>query len=195
MTIVDVTETKKALRESIRAKRRALSVKMRERLSSQITARLTREPVFQTEEITFLYASMPEEVQLYDLMKFMLSMKRRIAIPYIPQKGVMQITKVTSLDDLAPDKFGILSVKADKRKLILPENIGLVIVPGVAFSVKGERLGMGAGYYDKFLAENNPPAKRVALAFDFQIVDNIPTEPHDEKVDYIITENRSFVCE
>lgn len=189
MSIID---EKKSLREIIRAKKKSLSLKERDSLSGKITANLTREPFFQTDEITLLYASMPEEVQLYDLMKFMISMGRKIAVPFIPEKGTMRAAELVSTDDLTADKLGILTVREDKRKIIPPEKIGLIIVPGVAFTKKGERLGMGGGYYDKYLKENRPPALRVALAFDFQVVDKIPTENTDEKVDYIVTESRSI---
>jgi len=189
---INITEEKKSLRESMRAKRKNLSQRERESLSGKITANLSREPFFQTKETTLLYASTPEEVQLYDLMKFMLSMGRKIAIPFIPERGKMLAVELLSVADLTEDKFGILTVREDKRKVVAPENLGLLIVPGVAFAKDGRRLGMGGGYYDRFLSENRPPAPRAALAFDFQITDDIPIEDNDEKVDYIITESRSI---
>lgn len=189
---MSIIEEKKTLRDMMRAKRRNLSKAVRENLSEKITAKLSREPFFQTNETTLLYASLPEEVQLFDLMKFMLGMKRKIAIPYIPEKGKMLAAELTSMEDLTKDKFGILTVREDKRNIIMPETIGLIIAPGVAFTDKGDRLGMGGGYYDRFLRKNRPPAPRAALAFDFQVVDKVPTNDEDEKVDFIITETRSI---
>lgn len=188
-----VQEEKKALRKEIRAKRKAIPTEMRARLSDKITAKLTCESFFKTEEATLLYASIPEEVQLYGLMKFMLDMGRKIAVPYISNNREMLAVEVKSIADLTFDKYGILTVTEEKRKVILPEAIGLIVTPGAAFTEKGERLGMGGGYYDDFFRKNNPPAYRVALAFDMQILDKIPTEERDEKVNCIITESRTIV--
>ncbi|MBO6304503.1 MAG: 5-formyltetrahydrofolate cyclo-ligase [Selenomonadaceae bacterium] len=187
-----VKEEKKTLREEIRAKRKAIPTEVRARLSEKITAKLTCESFFRTEEVTFLYASIPEEVQLYGFMKFMLDIGRKIAVPYISKDGEMFAAEVKSIADLTFDKYGILTVTKEKRHIVLPEALGLIITPGVAFTEKGERLGMGGGYYDDFLRKNEPPACRVALAFDLQILDKIPTEERDEKVDFIVTESRTI---
>ena len=84
-----------------------------------------------------------------------------------------------------------MTVKKNLREFIDAKKIDCVIVPGAAFDVHGKRLGLGGGYYDRFLklAEN---AKKISLAFDFQILENIPTEPHDLPVDFIITEKREL---
>ncbi|MBR3623889.1 MAG: 5-formyltetrahydrofolate cyclo-ligase [Selenomonadaceae bacterium] len=189
---MSIQEEKRALREKIRAKRLGIPVKMREHLSEKMLAELSRESFFHTDEYVFLYASMPEEVQLYGLIRFMLDTERKIAIPSIKGKGEMEAVELSSGMDLKQDEFGLLTVAKDKRKIVPPEAIGLVIVPGVAFSEEGHRLGMGGGYYDNFLRDSAPHAYRAALAFDVQLQDKIPTEKHDEKVDYIITESRSI---
>ena len=189
---MNIREEKRALREKIRAKRMGIPVKLREHLSEQMLAKLSRESFFHTDEFVFLYASMPEEVQLYGLMRFMLDTDRKIAIPSITGKGEMEAVELSPDMKLKRDDSGFLTVDKEKRKIVRPEAIGLVIVPGVAFSEDGHRLGMGGGYYDRFLRESAPHAYRAALAFDVQLYDEIPTEEHDEKVDYIITESRSI---
>ena len=67
-----------------------------------------------------------------------------------------------------------------------PEKIDVVIVPGIAFDRNGHRIGFGCGYYDDFLKRARQ-AKKIALAYDFQIVDFIPAETHDVRVDVIVT--------
>ena len=73
-----------------------------------------------------------------------------------------------------------------------PESFDLVIVPGVAFDRQGGRLGYGKGYYDRFLDQSH--AFRLALAFDFQLLETVPTEIHDVPMDGILTENGFYFC-
>ena len=96
----------------------------------------------------------------------------------------MIATKIDSLENLVTGKFGIRSVK-DPIK-IDPSQIDLIIVPGAGFDRLGNRLGLGGGFYDRFL-QKTPRALKIALAFQFQIVDKIPVESHDQKIDAIVT--------
>ena len=132
------------------------------------------------------YVSMPEEVQLNDLFEAAFASNKLLAIPLIVGRGTMKPVYLPSMESLVVGDFGILTVRQECRKLVEFSDIECVIVPGAAFDHQGNRLGLGGGYYDRFL-ERVPMAKRVALAFDYQLVDNIPTEPHDLKVDVIIT--------
>jgi 5-formyltetrahydrofolate cyclo-ligase len=74
------------------------------------------------------------------------------------------------------------------------DDIDIVIVPGAGFDNKGNRLGYGAGYYDKLLSKSKKKISAIALAFEEQIAEKIPAEPHDIKVDIIITDNRLIKC-
>jgi 5-formyltetrahydrofolate cyclo-ligase len=78
--------------------------------------------------------------------------------------------------------------------VVSPEDIDLVIVPGAAFTPAGARLGLGGGYYDRYLPKLTR-ARRVALIFDGQVVDQVPVEEHDQFVDELVTEQRSIVCQ
>ena len=73
------------------------------------------------------------------------------------------------------------------------KNIGIVLVPGIVFDMEGHRIGYGLGYYDKFL-KKVPKAVKIGLAFDFQIVGNIPKETHDVLVDFIVTDKEVVEC-
>lgn len=90
-------------------------------------------------------------------------------------------------------EVGVYGIPEPRKELPLvePKEIGLFIVPGVVFGKNGERIGRGAGFYDRYL-KRNPEAFRVALAYDFQIVDQpIPENPWDQKVDWVIGETRA----
>ncbi len=100
----------------------------------------------------------------------------------------MVAIRINSLDNMSVDKWGILEPKAvDKNKI--EKNFDLILMPGVAFDRKGNRIGYGGGYYDKYLSQIKETSNKIVLAYDFQIVNNIENEPHDVKTNYIITNN------
>lgn len=181
---------KKALRAKMVAFRKGLTVEQRAKKSRAILERLYREPAFQKAKTIFAYASMPEEVQLYDLLREALKQGKRVGLPLITGKGLMEVVNLPSLDALVEGKFGILTVKKELQEIIPASEFDLVIVPGVAFSERGDRLGLGGGYYDRYLLEKAPQAARIALTFDGQVTDAVPMEPHDAKVNLILTEAR-----
>ena len=103
----------------------------------------------------------------------------------------MYAALLPNLDALEVGAYGISTVKSDVRKIIDVTEIDCVITPGFAFDIYKNRLGKGGGFYDKFLS-SAVNAKKVALAYDFQIVDKVPVEPHDWTVDVIITPTKIF---
>jgi 5-formyltetrahydrofolate cyclo-ligase len=135
---------------------------------------------------------MPEEVQLYGLMRQALMDGKTVCLPLITGKGTMEAVSFSSLDDLVAGDYGILTVDPAKRKIVPAEEIDLILVPGAAFDREGGRLGLGAGFYDRFMTEKAPQGYRCAMAFSCQLVEKVPMEPHDVAVQYIITENEAF---
>jgi 5-formyltetrahydrofolate cyclo-ligase len=175
--------------------RRSLSAGEREAASAAMLERLYGLPAFQQARSLFLYISMPEEVQLRPLLEKCLAEGRRVAVPYLQGQAAMQAAWLPDPDSLEEGAYGIPTVAADKRELAAPGSLSLIIVPGVAFDKRGARLGMGGGFYDRFMAEHEPQALRVALAFDCQLAERLPVEPHDQYVHYVLTENRQLLCD
>jgi 5-formyltetrahydrofolate cyclo-ligase len=180
---------KKILRREMRARRKSLTEMERQNFSDEITKKFLALDVYKSSSVVMAYVSMPEEVQLQKIFVDAFEQKKILAVPLIIGKGEMSAVEVPNFDALEIGEFGILTVREDSRKFIDAEKINCVIVPGAAFDIHKNRLGLGGGFYDKFLprAVN---AKKIALAYDFQIVDAVPTEPHDSPVDMIITEKR-----
>ena len=180
---------KKLLRKEMRARRKSLPEFERQTLSNEIIKKFLAQDVYKNSQIVMAYVSMPEEVQLQKIFTDAFAQKKILAVPLIVGAGEMQAVQVESFDALEVGEFGILTVRKESRKIISPEKINCVIVPGAAFDLNLNRLGLGGGFYDKFLprAVN---AKKIALAYEFQIIENVPTEPHDFKVDMIITEKQ-----
>lgn len=187
-------EAKKSLRKSALAARRSLTVEARQKASEAIVQRLLSEEAYQRAKTVFAYAAMPEEVQLNAFLQKALEDGKLVGIPLITGKGTMEAVRLQRLEDLAPDAYGILSVAKEHRVLLDPKEINLVAVPGVAFDRSGGRLGMGAGFYDRFLSEKATIAQRIALTFECQLVEQVPVEPHDAFVDIILTEHQRIVC-
>jgi 5-formyltetrahydrofolate cyclo-ligase len=121
------------------------------------------------------------------MIKHAQQMGKKVAVPVIRGEDKLIASLLKNSDNaLSPGPYGILQPR-ESRELSL-EEIDLVIVPGVAFDKKGNRLGRGRGYYDRFLKDltlRGIPS--VGIAFDFQVVDNIPTLPHDLPVAKLIT--------
>ena len=182
---------KKALRASIKQKRRALSIEYRQQASRKMQAELTRLPCYQAAEYIMLYMAMPDEVQLDELIAMVLKDGKKAVIPLVTGAGLMEAVELTDMADLVPDKYGIKTVSEEKRRLIAPDKIDLIIVPGVAFDKAGHRLGMGGGFYDRFMLRASR-AVRAALAYDCQLLVSVPAEVHDLTVDYIITEKQNI---
>lgn len=182
---------KKALRASIKQKRRALSIEYRQQASRKMQAELTRLPCYQAAEYIMLYMAMQDEVQLDELIAMVLKNGKKAVIPLVTGAGLMEAVELSDMADLVPDKYGIKTVSEEKRRLIAPDKIDLIIVPGVAFDKAGHRLGMGGGFYDRFMLRASR-AVRAALAYDCQLLVSVPAEVHDLTVDYIITEKQNI---
>lgn len=182
---------KKALRASIKQKRRALSIEYRQQASRKMQAELTRLPCYQAAEYIMLYMAMQDEVQLDELIAMVLKDGKKAVIPLVTGAGLMEAVELSDMVDLVPDKYGIKTVSEEKRRLIAPDKIDLIIVPGVAFDKAGHRLGMGGGFYDRFMLRASR-AVRAALAYDCQLLAAVPAEVHDLTVDYIITEKQNI---
>ena len=185
----EIREQKKILRKEIALKREAMDKQEREQLSHEVVQKLLENPFYRNAKTIMAYASMPEEIQLQELFDDAFASGKKLSIPFIVGRGTMRPVLLPNKDALEVGDFGILTVRQDLRKFVDIKELDCVIVPGAAFDVNCNRLGKGGSFYDKFLklAVN---AKKIALAYDFQIVDDLPTEAHDTPVDLVITPTR-----
>lgn len=185
-----MSEEKQALRTKIRAARRAMTAGVNLSLSREIVAKLIATAAYKRAQTIFLYASMAGEVQLYELMERALADGKRVALPLITGEHAMEAIELKDTADLVEGQYGIKTLPAVSATVIAPEELDLIIVPGLAFDRAGRRLGMGGGFYDTFMARSR--ALRLALAFDYQLVERVPIEERDELVDGLITESYSL---
>lgn len=132
------------------------------------------------------------EVDTIPMIEASFSLGKKICVPKIVNDKMSFFEIRNTASDLREGSLGILEPVGHSK--ILPKNIDLMIVPGIAFDSKGNRLGFGRGYYDRFLAELRNKTPIIAPAFDFQVVDRIPSSKKDVKVHRIVTETRIIDC-
>jgi 5-formyltetrahydrofolate cyclo-ligase len=186
---------KSELRISILEKREGLDNGEIARKSGIICERLMQTPFFEDAECLGLYSPVRNEVNTDSIFDSARGLGKRVAFPITSKSvGELFFFEVEDLKELSVGTFGINEPPSLKKSFISPDKIDLLIMPGVVFDEKGYRVGYGGGYYDRLTGENDFRAVKAALAFDMQIVEDLPAEPHDKKVDYIITESRMIKC-
>lgn len=149
--------------------------------SRLIQEKLFERPEFVSAQTILFYASFDGEVETFPMMKQATQLKKTIALPVI-NKGSKNFipTRIKDMDQLHDGPFGIKQPVLSDDTSIDTKDLDLVIVPGLAFDKCRNRLGRGAGYYDRFLAQLPDSIPALGLAFDFQLVDLLPhVEPHD----------------
>lgn len=141
--------------------------------------------LWEKSELVYLYASFGSEVATNAIFLTCLEEKKKVAFPKVISKGKMEFYEVKTKSDLQPGYQGILEPIHTCQKCLKP---GLMIVPGVAFDGKRQRIGYGGGYYDRYFATHQKSQYyKIGLAYSFQIVSQIETEVFDETVDQVIS--------
>jgi 5-formyltetrahydrofolate cyclo-ligase len=190
-----VKETTISQKEKHLIRKRTLEKRLKEnkktlqRSGHEIIKKLLITKVFQEAVNILFYTPIKNEVDTKPLIELVLKKNKNVLVPRVENEQNMDAYKISSLKDLEKGTFGILEAKRNCKKFP-KKDIDLVIVPGVAFDISGHRIGFGQGYYDAFL--NDIKAKKIALAYDFQIVKNIPDEEHDVKMDLVITPSKTI---
>lgn len=181
---------KDKIRESFLLKRNNISKEDLEEKSRKIQKRLFNLPEFVNSKKILFYIDIGSEVKTKKIIKEAMKKGKNIVLPITDLKEKKLIlSEINDLDKgLERGAFGIPEPKSIKEVNI--KDIDLVIVPGIAFDKKGNRVGYGHGYYDKLINSTNKKLICIALAFESQIVSNIPKEQHDSSLSKIITENR-----
>jgi 5-formyltetrahydrofolate cyclo-ligase len=176
---------KPALRTRVREALRAMSAEERENASRALCEIARREPVWQSARAVLFFARLPDEPDLTPLLEDAWGAGKMAAFPrYDSGSGHYHAAKVQSAAELCAGRFGVLEPMAGCPVVSLNQ-LDLVFVPGVAFDFTGRRLGRGKGFYDRLLAE--VPGHKCGVAFDLQIVAAVPEEPHDIRVNSILT--------
>lgn len=172
---------KNAIRKEIRSRKRSYSATQLAEKSNVIAAQLEQHPLFVAAQRVMLYAALPDEVQTQELITKW-KREKLIILPTIVGDDIIPVAieKDTPLQEGA---YHIL----EPQNSAYEGDFDLIVVPGMAFDAEGHRLGRGKGYYDRFLAKH-PNTPTIGICFDFQQWDKIPCEPHDQRIDVVISD-------
>lgn len=187
----DLDARKRAVRETVRARIRALSPDARRRKSLDACRRLMAADFFRCASTVMLYLPLSDELDVTALALRSFQTGKTVCVPQVDwARRTMHAIEITSIDseDLELDEHGLRRPAGGRR--IAPVAIDLVVAPGVAFDLHHHRVGRGGGYYDRFVPQLPRRARFVAIAFDEQIVDEAPTASWDRPVDALVTDRR-----
>jgi 5-formyltetrahydrofolate cyclo-ligase len=193
--MLTVKEQKAQLRHELLARRDALSAAERSERSRLIAQRVLDRPLLAHAEFVLAFASFRSEVLTDELLRELLARGKRLLLPRI-RRGTRQLDLHVVADlerDLEPGLYDIREPIPARCPKVEPDAVEFIVIPGVGFDERGHRLGYGGGYYDNLLRGLDGarwPEHMVALAFELQIVPNVPVKPRDVPVPYIATEQR-----
>jgi 5-formyltetrahydrofolate cyclo-ligase len=184
------SRAKQAAREGALRRRDALPPGKRARLSLVVCERARQLHELTEADVLLLFSSFGSEIDTTPLIAWALGRGQVVALPRILGARTMAAFRLLRPDtDLVDGPWGIREPR-EGLETIAPQAIDTIVVPGVCFTGGGERCGYGGGFYDGYLRQTKPSAARVALAFEVQLVDDLPSEPHDLPVDVVVTERR-----
>lgn len=190
----EVLRLKQQIRREAEARRTALAD--REGPSRRIHQRLAGLDEYLHAGTVMCYVSFRAEVHTRPIIEGAWAAGKRVVVPYCVGR-TLDLFRLTRFDELAESTFGLLEphpqLRPDPGRRVEPADLDLIVVPGLAFDRQGGRLGHGKGYYDRLLASTRPDARRVAVAFECQLVDRVPQLEHDVPMDKVVTEQAVYV--
>ncbi len=185
-------KNKKDIRRFILEQRDKLEPDIKKELDKKIFSELIDSEAYKNASVIFVFVNFKSEVDTHEIIKQALKDSKTICVPKINTKErEMEIFKINSLEELKEGYYGILEPGED-CPAVNSNDIDLVLMPGAAFDRQGGRIGYGGGFYDRFLSRMNKKVDKIALAFDFQILDRVPMDEFDVRVDGIVT-NEGYI--
>lgn len=182
------------LRQQALKRRDALGAAQRQRKSDEAWKRLVEVPAFQRAGQALVYVAFGSELDTGMMRRLCRELGMAVACPRIrPAEKAMAFHLLEDDEQLVSGPYGILQ-PAPELPLADLGRLSVVLVPGIAFDRKGGRLGHGAGYYDRWLAGPGQGLPAIGLAFQEQVFERVPQEPHDVALDWLVTDQESVDC-
>lgn len=189
---MDISQQKKVLRESILNLRMNLTKAEVKDKSDKIFKQLKNLEMMGKSQNILLYMDFRNEVRTQGIIDYLVGQGKNVYLPrVIFKEREMRAYLYDGLETLEKSKYGILEPSIN-AKALERSSLDLIIAPGVAFSSSGYRLGYGGGYYDKFLEKLGREVPVIALAFELQMLNDLPVEKHDRIVSKIVTEKQVY---
>ncbi len=176
---------KKILRREILAKREQLTPQQISIAGERLFNLVRTYDKFKENKVIYLYLSYQQEIPTRKLIEFAWKEEKTVAVPKVLDKEHMEFFKITSWEQV---KSGYKGIPEPFGELELVDEPGLMFLPGLVFDHNRNRIGYGGGFYDRYLDDNESERYyKVGLCYDFQLVENIPAQAHDEKVNEVIS--------
>ena len=179
-------EEKQRLRAVIRREEQALGAKYKAASSAAICAHIMGMPEYRDAETVFCFIGRANEIDTTPLLKDALATGKRLCVPLCVDKGIMELRQITDLSQLISGSYGIQEPPTDAPSVAI-DDVDLSIIPCLTCDYGGKRLGQGGGYYDRFLSSYRAAA--VMVCRERLIREELPVEPHDMPVPWVVTEN------
>ncbi len=182
---------KKTIREDILRKRDSIDPEIRLKKDNMIMDKVLSSPDFKKAKTILYFVSFRSEVATLPHIEEALKRGKRIVLPKVDNiERRLILYEILDTKEIKPGFMGIPEPEAVPERQRDINDVNLVIMPGVAFDPDGNRLGYGAGYYDKLLAGLKRDIPLIAIAYEEQIVNALPSEDHDVRVNKIVTDKR-----
>lgn len=186
--------TKEALRREMRERLASLSSSQIRARSTAAWERLSVLPEFVSATWLLVYVSRGHEVDTHGLIQRLLATGKHVCVPKFDDAAQCYVASELKefVAELEEGKFGILEPKQGAVRLVSADKLDALLVPGLAFDRNGNRVGRGMGFFDRLLQEAR--GIKIALAYDFQVLNEVPADAHDVCVDFIVTEKQVVSC-
>ncbi|HCW53189.1 MAG TPA: 5-formyltetrahydrofolate cyclo-ligase [Clostridium sp.] len=189
-----ISNNKKQIRREILEIRGNLSLEKKDNYDKIITDKFFESNYYKKADNIFIYISYGSEIDTKYIITRAIKEGKKIYVPRTEfSERLMNAVRINNFDNLIKSKYGALEPKKDKT-FIDPNDLDLIVVPGVAFDKNGGRIGYGAGFYDRYFKrindENKSRIMKLVLAYDFQLMDKVPTDKDDVSIDAVMTEKQ-----
>ncbi len=192
MAATDPSTQKRALRHRMRRVRGAIPPEHRQELARRAESHLLALPEVRSAGTVMLFYSFGTEIPTSGMIERLLAGGHRVLLPYLAGQDGMEAAVVLPGQSLVRTTYGPKEPPA--RVAVDPAEVDVVIAPGLAFDRRGHRLGYGGGHYDRYLRRLSPRAVRIGIGFAVQVVEGVPGEPEDERVDLVVTDAGVIDC-
>ena len=188
----EMREKKQEIRTQITKTLDGMSEKLRSEKTKAIEDRLFEFANFLEANIALLYINSSYEVETRGIIKRSFDLNKIVVIPaFVMEKYEMKLMKIDNLNaNLKMGPRGVQEPDPNRCKMVPIDCIDIAIIPGIAFDEKGSRIGMGTGFYDRLIPDLPITTRKVALAFEDQIIQQVPMEHHDKHIDIIVSDKR-----
>ena len=184
-------EEKRRVRRELKDTAAGFSKSYVDEASRAVCDKVLQSREFRKASVIFGYLSFSNEISVDAVLKAALHEGKTVAVPWIISRTEMQAAMLNSLDNLPLDRYGIRTAP-EPVKIIPPERIDLILVPGAGFTETGYRMGRGAGFYDRFLVQAH--GFRMGITCDSLLRKIIPADEHDQQIDALVTETKFIRC-